>query len=103
MIEPCADRRSLWRCLAVDRSGVLNSLAVAEYARRPSQSQALEPKLDRLTIEIGPAVPRVGLSILRDGLPVSAEELGLAVPVDPGDHAVIVSSPGRPQRTLNAH
>jgi hypothetical protein len=73
----------------------------ADVARQ--HAQALEPKLDRLTIEIGPAVPRVGLSILRDGLPVSAEELGLAVPVDPGDHAVIVSSPGRPQRTLNAH
>jgi hypothetical protein len=73
----------------------------ADVARQ--HAQALEPKLDRLTIEIAPSVPRVGLSILRDGLPVSTEELGLAVPVDPGDHAVIVSAPGHSPRTLNAH
>src|SRR5271165_2568006 len=40
----------------------------ADVAR--ARAQALEPKLDRLTIEIAPSVPRVGLSILRDGLPV---------------------------------
>ena len=34
---------------------------------------------------------------------MSTEELGLAVPVDPGDHAVIVSAPGHAQRTFNAH
>ena len=73
----------------------------ADVARQ--HAQALEPKLDRLTIDVAPSVPRVGLSILRDGLPVSTEELGLAVPVDPGDHAVTISSPGHPQRTLSAH
>jgi hypothetical protein len=73
----------------------------ADVARE--HAQALEPKLDRLTIEIAPSVSRVGLSILRDGLPVSTEELGLAVPVDPGDHAVIVSSPGHAPRTFGAH
>jgi hypothetical protein len=66
-------------------------------------AQALEPKLDRLTIAVAPTVPRAGLTILRDGTPVSSEELGLAVPVDPGDHAVLVSAPGHAQRTLTAH
>ena len=73
----------------------------ADVARQ--HAQALEPKLERLTIEVAPSVPRVGLSILRDGLPVSTEELGLAVPVDPGDHAVVVSAPGHAQRKFNAH
>jgi hypothetical protein len=73
----------------------------ADVAR--DHAQALEPKLERLTIELAPSVPRTGLSILRDGLPVSIDEVGLAVPVDPGDHAVIVSSPGHPQRTFSAH
>jgi serine/threonine-protein kinase len=73
----------------------------ADVARQ--HAEALEPKLDRLKIEVAPSVPRVGLSILRDGLPVSSDELGLAVPVDPGDHAVIVSAPGHAQRTLDAH
>jgi hypothetical protein len=73
----------------------------ADVARK--HAQALEPKLERLTIEIAPSVPRVGLSILRDGLPVSIDELGLSVPVDPGDHAVIVSAPGHVQKTFNPH
>jgi len=73
----------------------------ADVARQ--HAQALEPKLERLTIEVAPSVPRVGLSILRDGLPVSTEEMGLAVPVDPGDHAVVVSAPGHAQRKFNAH
>jgi len=67
-----------------------------------ARAQALEPKLERLTIVLGPAVPRVGLQVLRDGVPVAQEELGLAVPVDPGDHTVIVSSSGR-TKTVNAH
>ncbi len=73
----------------------------ADLARQ--HAEALEPKLDRIKIEVAPSVPRTGLSILRDGLPVTTEELGLAVPVDPGDHAVIVSAPGHAQRTFNAH
>lgn len=73
----------------------------AEVAHQ--HAQALEPKLDRLTITVAPTVPQAGLSILRDGVPVAREELGLAVPVDPGDHAVVVSAPGHAARTLNAH
>jgi hypothetical protein len=73
----------------------------ADIARQ--HAQALEPKLDRLTITVAPTVPQAGLSILRDGVPVTRDELGLAVPVDPGDHAVVVSAPGHSPRTLNAH
>jgi serine/threonine-protein kinase len=73
----------------------------AEVAHQ--HAQALEPKLDRLTITVAPTVPQAGLSILRDGVPVTREELGLAVPVDPGDHAVVVSAPGHAPRTLDAH
>lgn len=73
----------------------------AEVAHQ--HAQALEPKLDRLTIAVAPTVPQAGLQILRDGVPVPREELGLAVPVDPGDHAVVVSAPGHAARTLNAH
>ena len=41
----------------------------ADVARQ--HAQALEPKLDRLTISVAPSVPRVGLIILRDGVPVT--------------------------------
>jgi hypothetical protein len=73
----------------------------ADVAR--GRAQALEPKLDRLTIAVAPTVPQAGLQVLRDGAAVSPEEWGLAVPVDPGDHVVVVSSPGHAQRTIPAH
>jgi hypothetical protein len=67
------------------------------------RAQALEAKLDRLTITVAPTLPQAGLQIMRDGAAVSPDEWGLAVPVDPGDHAVVVSSPGHAQRTIPAH
>jgi serine/threonine-protein kinase len=73
----------------------------ADVAR--GRAQDLEAKLDRLTIAVAPTVPTAGLSILRDGAAVSQEEWGLAVPVDPGDHTVVVSSPGHAPRTIAAH
>jgi hypothetical protein len=73
----------------------------AEVAR--GRAQALEPKLDRLTITVAPTVPQAGLQVLRDGNAVSTEEWGLAVPVDPGDHVVMVAAPGHAQRTFPAH
>jgi hypothetical protein len=73
----------------------------ADVAR--GRAQALESKLERLTITVAPTLPRSGLQILRDGAAVSTDEWGLAVPVDPGDHVVVVSSPGHAQRTIPAH
>jgi hypothetical protein len=73
----------------------------ADVAR--ARAQALEAKLNRITITVAPTIPRAGLSVLRDGLPVEQEELGLAVPVDPGDHVVVVAAPGHATRTLRAH
>jgi hypothetical protein len=71
----------------------------AEVAR--GRAQALEPKLDRITITVAPTIPQTGLQVLRDGAVVPPEEWGLAVPIDPGDHVVLVSSPGHSQRTFN--
>jgi hypothetical protein len=73
----------------------------AEVAR--GRAQALEPKLERVTIVVAPTVPRVGLHVLLDGAPVAPEEWGLAVTVDPGDHVVIASAAGHPDRTIPVH
>jgi len=73
----------------------------ADVAR--ARAQGIEPTLNRLTITVSPSIPRSALQVLRDGLPVALEELGLAVPVDPGDHVVVVSLPGRKMRTFEAH
>jgi hypothetical protein len=73
----------------------------ADVAR--GRAQALEPKLNRLTIAVARSIPRSGLQVLRDGSPVAEEELGLDVPVDPGDHVVIVTSPGHKMRSFDVH
>jgi serine/threonine-protein kinase len=73
----------------------------ADVAR--AHAEALEPKLDRLTITVAQTIPQAGLQVLRDGVAVTTEELGLPSPVDPGDHAVVVSAPGHAARTFTAH
>lgn len=73
----------------------------ADVAR--ARAQGLEPKLLRITVLVSPSVARTGLQVLRDGVPVAQEELGLPIPVDPGDHVVAVSSAGHKTRTFDAH
>jgi hypothetical protein len=73
----------------------------ADVAR--ARAQTLEQKLDRLTITVAPTVPRLGLEVLRDGMSVAQEELGLPVPVDPGDHVVVASRQGHGRRTFPVH
>jgi hypothetical protein len=74
--------------------------ARADVAR--DRAQELEAKLDRLTVTVAPTIPRAGLRLLLDGAPLQPEEWGLAMAVDPGEHAVVVSSPDHPNRTLVA-
>jgi serine/threonine-protein kinase len=66
------------------------------------RAQTLEPNLDRLTISIAASVPRDGLEVMRDGFQVTPDQWGLAVPVDPGDHTIVVLSPGHPQKKIVA-
>ncbi|HVR18461.1 MAG TPA: tetratricopeptide repeat protein [Polyangiaceae bacterium] len=57
------------------------------------KAKALEPKLSRLAIKVtGDAS---GLTITRDGEAVEAAELGVAIPVDPGQHVIEASAPGK--------
>jgi hypothetical protein len=80
-------------------------LEVAEETRAAGQTDreqvararaaALEPRLSRLTIEIEGRVD--GLVVRRDGIPVTEEQWGIAVPVDPGVHAVEAEAPARPK------
>jgi hypothetical protein len=55
---------------------------------------ALVPRLTRLRITIAsPAI--AGLAITRDGMSVEPSAFGVAVPVDPGAHTVMVEAPER--------
>src|SRR5262245_58649864 len=59
------------------------------------RASALEPKLSRLTIVVPREANVPGLEIKRDGSPVGSSEYGSAIPVDPGEHAVEASAPGK--------
>jgi hypothetical protein len=56
---------------------------------------ALEAALSMIAIKIDAANLVDGLDVKRDGSPVMPAELGMPVPVDPGEHTVAASAPGR--------
>jgi hypothetical protein len=57
---------------------------------------ALEPKLSRLTIALDADTANVpGLVVKRDGQPVGRGAWGTGVPLDPGEHVVEATAPGK--------
>jgi len=78
----------------------------ADMARRGKQAKrekiaterfaALEPRIPKLSIAVRQPVP--GLEVRRDGVLLGATEWSAAspsaLPIDPGDHDVVVSAPG---------
>jgi serine/threonine-protein kinase len=56
---------------------------------------ALQPQLSRLTLRVPPDLAAVsGLTVRRDGVVVGPAAWGVAVPLDPGDHALDATAPG---------
>jgi hypothetical protein len=64
-----------------------------EFAR--AHIAQLEPELSRLTIQVPPSVDAPDLEIKRDGSIVGRAARDSPIPVDPGDHVVEASAPGR--------
>jgi hypothetical protein len=57
---------------------------------------ALEPHLSRLTVIVPADIATTpGLVVQRDAIGVGAAAWGIGVPVDPGDHSIEVSAPGK--------
>jgi tetratricopeptide (TPR) repeat protein len=63
----------------------------ADLAR--AEAAKLEPKLHKVVIDVKDRPP--GLSVLRDGVPVPTATLGRELPLDPGEHVIEVSAPGK--------
>jgi hypothetical protein len=55
---------------------------------------ALAARLPRLAITLAPGAP-AGTHVTRDGKDLGEGSLGTALPVDPGQHVVVVTAPGR--------
>lgn len=67
------------------------------------RAQALEAKVNRLTVVITAAAPQDDRRVLVDGAPLPPERWNVSLAVDPGDHVVTLDWPGRAARTLHAH
>jgi len=61
----------------------------------------LEPKLAKLIVELAAGAP-AELEIVRDGNAMRSGVLGVALPVDPGAHVVVVRAPGAEDATFQA-
>jgi serine/threonine-protein kinase len=61
---------------------------------------ALEARLSRLRIVLGDNAKLEGLEVERDDLKMGRATLGIAVPVDPGEHRVMVRAKGYESRTV---
>lgn len=59
------------------------------------RATALEPRLSRLAIVVAAEGRPAGLEVKRDGELVGQAQWGEAVPVDPGEHTVVASAPGK--------
>jgi hypothetical protein len=57
----------------------------------------LEKRIPYLTVKLAAQAP-AGAVVTRDGVEIGASSLGIAIPVDPGKHAVIVTAPGYRER-----
>lgn len=72
--------------------------AEREKARATSARErmtALAPTIPTLTLTVVAASRAIpGLTISRDGLPADAGQWGVALPIDPGEHAVVASAAG---------
>ena len=68
------------------------------------RAHALEGRLSTLTIRaVGGEAAGAQLEVRRDGVPLQPAELGSAIPVDPGDHIIEASAPGREPWSSKIH
>ncbi len=81
---------------------VAQRLTVADKRRAVAQKRAaaLEPRLPKLSVRLSANAP-AGARVVRDGVELGSASLGTALPVDPGEHVVVVSAAGREDRSFN--
>jgi hypothetical protein len=86
---------SAWAAFLSVASSAKNASQAAREKAARDRATALEPKLSRLAVVIPPPSRAAGLAVTRDGESVGDAEWGEAMPVDPGEHTVAASAPGK--------
>lgn len=64
-----------------------------DYARQ--RAAELEPKLSRLTLQLDAGADHAGLEIELDGAALGRAVIGAPMPVDPGQHTLRATAPGK--------
>ena len=68
-----------------------------------ARAQALEPKLNRVTLAFPLAAGQAAPAVTVDGAAVPPEQLNAPLAVDPGEHEVRITAPGGSTRVLAVH
>lgn len=76
-------------------SGPDRALQRGREKRVEAQRAALEGRVPVLTLTLARGAPE-GAIVRRDRVTIGAAQLGVGMPVDPGEHVVQVEAPGRP-------
>ncbi|APR85360.1 Hypothetical protein A7982_10709 [Minicystis rosea] len=83
----------LYRAVATEAKAK-NNRQRETYAKK--RVEALEPKLGRMTVVVSSAIADTpGLTVTRDGEPVTRASWGASTHVDPGEHTLRATAPGR--------
>lgn len=59
------------------------------------EASRLEPKLTRVVIHVSEAAVQAGVTVIRDGQELPKGLWGVPLPVDPGEHTLEASAPGK--------
>ena len=78
---------------------VVQRLPASDKRRALAQKRALalEPRLPKLSVRLAATAP-ADARVQRDGVDLGSASLGTPLPVDPGEHVVVVKAPGRADR-----
>jgi len=93
---------SAWSTYLVAEAAAARAGQTERQERAKTQARDLEPRLSRIAIKIFPEVAALpDLVVERDGQIVGRAQWGVPVPVDRGEHVVLVRAPGkRPWKTV---
>lgn len=72
----------------------------ARIAVAKQHADALDKRLPKLTVRVAPGAP-ANTTVERDGVKLDNASLGAALPIDPGQHAIVVKAPGHAPRTFH--
>jgi hypothetical protein len=67
------------------------------------RAAALEPQLNRLTVDVPASAAKSGADLQLDGSALPQSFWGAPLAVDPGDHVVTMASPGQALQTFAVH